>query len=296
MTSFSLEYFPPNVEADKTDLLEQAELMSFYEPIYMSITHSFNALDRNNTLDIAQRLSSRINTSVVPHITCAKSSKETMISMANDYSNIGISSVVALRGDANSEEYSQLNRYIDAKEFTQALSDQFAFKIFTAGYPEGHPESISQEADILYLKEKCIAGADEIITQWFFNNEDFLKYRDNVNAFGIDKPIAAGILPISDFEKVKKFAKVCGAKIPQSLEKRFASVRENDDQGIEELGQSIAIDQIENLKKEGVDNFHLYTLNRKQLTQDIIHHFKKPINPQTNRNNEGLLKNNRKAS
>ena len=276
MVSFSLEYFPPKVETDKTDLIEQAEVMSFYKPLYMSITHSFNSVGTNNTLDIAQRISSRINTSVIPHMTCARYSKEAMISMANDYSNIGISSVVALRGDGNSE-YSQLDRYNDAKEFTQALSDQFAFKIFLC-------ELFS------------IAGADEIITQWFFNNEDFLKYRDNVNAFGIDKPIAAGILPISDFEKVKKFAKVCGARIPQSLEQKFSSIRENDHQGIEELGQSIAIDQIENLKKEGVDNFHLYTLNRKKLTQDIIHHFKKPINPQTKHNNEGLLKNNRKAS
>ena len=295
MVSFSLEYFPPKVETDKTDLIEQAEVMSFYKPLYMSITHSFNSVGTNNTLDIAQKISSIINTSVIPHMTCARYSKEAMISMANDYSNIGISSVVALRGDGNSE-YSQLDRYNDAKEFTQALSNKFSFKILTAGYPEGHPESISQEDDMLYLKEKCVAGADEIITQWFFNNEDFLKYRDNVNAFGIDKPIAAGILPISDFEKVKKFAKVCGARVPQSLEQKFSSIRENDYQGIEELGQSIAIDQIENLKKEGVDNFHLYTLNRKKLTQDIIHHFKKPINPQTKHNNEGLLKNNRKAS
>jgi len=296
MTSFSLEYFPPKVEADKTDLIEQAELMSFYNPLYISITHSFDTSGSNNTLDVVQRMSSRINTSVIPHMTCARYSKETIISMANDYSNLGLSSVLALRGDGNSEEYSQLDRYINAKEFTEALSDQFQFKILTAGYPEGHPESSSQEADMIYLKEKCLAGADEIVTQWFFNNEDFLKYRDNVNAFGINKPIAAGIMPISDFDKVRKFAKVCGARIPPSIEKRFASVSENDDQGIEELGQSIAIDQIENLKKEGVDNFHLYTLNRKKLTQDIIHHFKKPINPQTDYKSQEVLKDNRKAS
>ena len=296
MISFSLEYFPPQVEADKSDLSDQAEIMSLYEPDYMSITHSFNANGQNGTLDMVQRISSRINTPIVPHMTCAKYSKEDILSMAKDYDDIGVKSIVALRGDPNSNDSNDMDRFIDAKDFTQALSDQFDFHIFTAGYPEAHPESISQDLDLRYLKEKCLIGIDEIVTQWFFNNEDFLTYRDNVNKFGIDTRISAGILPISDFVKVKKFATVCGAKIPKSMEQKFAAIKATDLLGIQELGQSIAIDQIESLQKEGVDNFHLYTLNRKGLTQDIVSHFRKPINPHTHLKNTEALKNNRKAT
>ena len=290
MVSFSLEYFPPQVESEKLDLIAQAESMSMYQPKYMSITHSFNVEGHNNTLEMAEEITSRINTPVIPHMTCAKYSKDDILSMAHDYHNLGLESVVALRGD--SKNHDDLDRYTDAKEFTQALSDQFNFRLLTTGYPEGHPESVSLEKDMDYLKEKCLIGIDEIITQWFFSNKDFLMYRDNVSAFGIDTPISAGILPISDFEKVKKFAAVCGANIPQSLQQKYDAISDNDALGIQELGQSIAIDQIENLQKEGIDNFHLYTLNRKGLTQDVIHHFNKPMKPQT----EEMLKNNRKAS
>jgi|TARA_B110000263_G_scaffold145917_1_gene126543 methylenetetrahydrofolate reductase (NADPH) len=272
LANFSLEYFPPGDQAGLKNLSNQARVMSAYSPLYMSITHSAKGAEINETMHTVQILKEQLSVEISPHMTCSSYSKAEIIKMAEDYLSLGVESVVALRGNLR-EDINIGEPYFDnSPDFINALSKKFDFRISISGYPEGHPEQRNDAADLQYLRKKCDAGADEIITQWFFSNNHLLQYRDQCDAAGINISIVPGILPISDIRKVKNFARACGSLIPKELEAAFLKV-DDDMEATEELGVHFAIQQIENLHKEGIDNFHLYTLNRSKMTKRIIEYF-----------------------
>ena len=272
MLEFSLEYFPPSDDTGLSSLLEQAKTISAFNPLYMSVTHSAKDLPVNKTLDTVEFLKGKIQTKITPHLTCAPYSISEIMSSAREYESIGIDSVVALRGHLNGNQDNRDPFFDNSPDFIQALNDEFQFNISISGYPEGHPEKIDDYLDFEYLKKKCDAGANEIITQWFFSNDYFYQYRDQCDEKGISIPVVPGILPISDIDKVKHFANVCGSKIPAKILERFESIKGNHlDQ--ESLGIEVAVYQIEELHKNGIDNFHLYTLNRSAMTEKIIQNF-----------------------
>lgn len=277
MVNFSLEYFPPSDQASLKDLSNQASVMSAYSPLYMSITHSAKGAEINETMQTVRILKEQLSVKISPHMTCSSYSKAEIIKMAEDYSSLGVESVVALRGQLRQDKNVSEPYFDNSPDFIYELSNKFDFKISISGYPEGHPEKRNDSSDLQYLKKKCDAGADEIITQWFFSNNHFLQYRDQCDAAGINIPIVPGILPISDIRKIKNFAIACGSTIPKELEEAFLKI-DDDAQATEELGVHCAIQQIENLHKEGVDNFHLYTLNRSEMTKQIIEYFAVLIN------------------
>ena len=195
--------------------------------------------------------------------------------MTQDYLSLGVDSIVALRGNTKQSVSNREPYYDNSLDFIKALNAGFDIRVSISGYPEAHPESRGVIADFIYLKEKSDAGGDEIITQWCFSNDLILRYRDLCYARDIKIPISPGILPISDIKKVKYFAKLCGSTIPVEIEKAFLNIEGNDD-AAEDLGVQFAIQQIDDLLNEGIDNFHLYTLNRGVMTRKIIEHFEAP--------------------
>ena len=195
--------------------------------------------------------------------------------MTQDYLSLGVDSIVALRGNTKQSVSNREPYYDNSLDFIKAINASFDIRVSISGYPEAHPESRGVIADFIHLKEKSDAGVDEIITQWCFSNDLILRYRDLCYARDIKIPISPGILPISDIKKVKYFAKLCGSTIPVEIEKAFLNIEGNDD-AAEDLGVQFAIQQIDDLLNEGIDNFHLYTLNRGVMTRKIIEHFEAP--------------------
>lgn len=277
MLEFSLEYFPPSDDTELASLLKQAKTMSSFQPLYMSVTHSAKDAPLNKTFRAVEfLLNGNVPTRITPHLTCAPYSISEIMFSAREYESLGIDSVVALRGHLNGNQNHRDPFFDNSPDFIQVLSDEFRFNISCSGYPEGHPEKIDDYLDFEYLKKKCDAGADEILTQWFFSNDYFYQYRDRCNQKGISIPIIPGILPISDIDKVKHFADVCGSQIPAKTLERFEAIKgSQSDQ--ESLGIEIAISQIEELHSNGIENFHLYTLNRSEMTKQIIENFKSDL-------------------
>jgi len=274
LLNFSLEYFPPTEESELKDLLNQAKTLSEFEPLYISVTHSAKDGLHNNTFQTVDCLKEKIPTRITPHLTCAPYSILEIMSSAREYKSIGIDSVVALRGYSNQHNLDRDPYFDNSPDFINALREKFNFHISVSGYPEGHPEKINDIEDMQYLKKKCESGADEILTQWFFLNDYFYEFRDQCYDSGIEVPIVPGILPISDIKKIKHFANVCGSTIPKNIIDRFEAI-EGECHAQEELGIEVAIAQIEDLRKNGVENFHLYTLNRGRMSRYIIENFKR---------------------
>ena len=274
MLNFSLEYFPPSEELDLKDLLDQAKSMSQFSPLYMSITHSAKDGMFDNTFQTIDFMRDSLPTTLTPHMTCAPYSINEIMKIADSYDELGLDSVVALRGYSD-QNLSDRDPYFDnSPDFIKALREKFNFHISISAYPEGHPEKINEKEDMQYLMKKCDSGADEILTQWFFLNDYFYEFRDKCSENGIEIPIVPGILPISDIDKVKHFANVCGSNIPKNIIDQFESIN-GETHAQEELGIEVAISQIEDLQKNGVENFHLYTLNRGRMSRYIIENFKK---------------------
>ena len=180
MVNFSLEYFPPGDQAGLKNLSNQARVMSAYSPLYMSITHSAKGAELNETMHAVQILKEQLSVEISPHMTCSSYSQAEIIKMAADYLSLGVESVVALRGNLIEDANKSEPRYDNSPDFINALSKKFDFRISISAYPEGHPEKKDDASDLKYLRKKCDAGADEIITQWFFSNDYLLQLEISV--------------------------------------------------------------------------------------------------------------------
>lgn len=208
-----------------------------------------------------------------PHLTCIGASKEEIDDIAREYWDMGVRHLVALRGDApqGSGTYEPFpGGYAYASDLVEGLRKVADFDICVAAYPEIHPEAASQQFDIDNLKRKLDAGASSAITQFFFDTDLYLRFRDRCAAAGIESSIVPGILPITRFPQLQRFAKMCGASIPGWLHERFEGL-ENDAETRQLIAASVAIEQVRALSKIGIDEFHFYTLNRSELTYAICH-------------------------
>jgi len=209
------------------------------------------------------------NLSVAAHLTCLGESSRSLHETLQYLKTLGINRLVALRGDAAAETIiagkasERASTFNHAIELVELAAEMGGFDISVAAYPETHPQALSTAADIQFLKAKLDAGASRAITQFFFDNNQFLHWRDRVSAAGVDKPIVAGILPIHDINRTKEFAARCGTSVPDSLFRRFNRVKGMA--GHYQMAVDIALQQCAELQREGVENFHLYTLNQSDL-------------------------------
>lgn len=271
--SVSFEFFPPNSEAMEAILWKSIERLAELEPAFVSVTYGADGSTRERTHVAVERIIRDTKLTPAPHLTCIGASRGEIDDIARDYWDMGVRHLVALRGDAPKDCDSyvpQADGYAYASDLVEGLCKIADFDISVAAYPEVHPEAPDADFDLENLKRKLDAGASRAITQFFFDTDVFLRFRDRCTAAGIDSPIVPGILPITRFPQLERFANMCGASVPDWLRDRFAGL-DDDEATRQMIAASVAIEQVHALQKEGIDEFHFYTLNRSELTYAICH-------------------------
>lgn len=263
----SFEFFPPNSEQMEQTLWHSIERLKTLAPKFVSVTYGANSGTRDRTHKVIKDIQDKTGLVAAPHLTCIDASRDELRGIARDYWNSGIRQIVALRGDLP-QGMEKPDMY--AADLVSLLKEEADFDISVAAYPEVHPEAKSAQADLLSLKRKIDAGANRAITQFFFDVESYLRFRDRCVTIGIDVEIVPGILPVSNYQTLLKFAGFSNVKIPGWMHQRYQGL--DDDQNTRNLvGASIALDQVRVLSREGVKDFHFYTLNRSELTYAICH-------------------------
>ena len=265
----SFEFFPPNDDAAATQLWQVVQRLAPLAPHFVSVTYGADGSTRSRTHQCVLRILRETNLRVAPHLTCVGASTAEVAGIARDYWEHGVRHLVALRGDPQPGAPSA-NGHGFAADLVRGLKAVAPFDISVAAYPEGHPENPGVEQDIDNLKRKVDAGANRAITQFFFDNDAFLRYRDRCTAAGIQLPIVPGILPITRMPQLLRFADRCGASVPAWLRRRFDGL-DGDPETRRLVAAHVAIEQVQQLQRQGVQEFHFYTLNRAELTYAVCH-------------------------
>ena len=269
----SFEFFPPADAAMETTLWQSVQRLAPLSPRFVSVTYGADGSTRDRTHQLVSRIQRETSLTGAPHLTCVGATREEVLEVARQYFREGIRHIVALRGDAPqgvTQYEPHPDGYAYASDLVAGLRSVADFDISVAAYPETHPEAPSAEADLDNLRKKVDAGASRAITQFFFDTDDYLRFRDRCVASGIHVSIVPGILPITRFPQVTRFAARCGAKIPNWLAERFAGL-DDDPETRRLIAANVAIEQVSRLRHHGVDEFHFYTLNRAELTYAICH-------------------------
>jgi len=269
----SFEFFPPADAEMEATLWRSVQRLAPLAPRFVSVTYGADGSTRTRTHQIVTRIQQETPLVGAPHLTCVGASRGEILDIARQYRDQGIRHIVALRGDppkgaAHYEPHPDGFAY--AADLVAGLKSVADFDISVAAYPEVHPEAPSAEFDLENLKRKLDAGATRAITQFFYDVEAFLRFRDRCAEAGIRAPIVPGILPITRFPQVLRFASRCGASIPRWLEDRFNGL-DDDAETRRLIAASVAIEQVHTLERHGVRDFHFYTLNRAELTYAICH-------------------------
>lgn len=269
----SFEFFPPADEKMEQTLWESIQRLAPLQPRFVSVTYGADGSTRERTHHAVMRVLHETALTPAPHLTCVGADRERVLDVARAYWSAGIRHIVALRGDAPKGMTSYQphpNGYAYAADLVRGLRSVGDFEISVAAYPEIHPEAPNPRFDVNNLKAKLDAGAHRAITQFFFDPEIFLRYRDRCASAGITASLVPGILPITRFPQMLKIATRCGTAVPEWLHRRFEGLEEDADTR-RLIGAAVAIAQVEALSREGVEEFHFYTLNRADLTYAICH-------------------------
>jgi methylenetetrahydrofolate reductase (NADPH) len=269
----SFEFFPPKTAEMEARLWEVVKRLEPLAPRFVSVTYGAGGSTRERTHATVRRIRHETGLEPAAHLTCIAASRAEIDAVAQDYWAAGIRHIVALRGDppADVRPYTpHPDGYPYAADLVAGLKNVADFEISVAAYPETHPEAAGTEQDLDNLKQKLDAGASRAITQYFFDVELYLRFRERAAARGIVVPIVPGILPVTNYAQVKKFSASCGASIPAWMERHFDGL--DDDPDTRRLvAASIAAEQCRRLHAEGVHEFHFYTLNRADLIVAICH-------------------------
>ncbi len=268
--SLSFEFFPPHSTEANLRLWRSVERLAPLNPSFVSVTYGAGGATRERTNAAITTIKDRARLNIAGHLTCVSATREETLAVAKGYAKQGVSRIVALRGDPPKGETHftpHPEGFASAAELVSALKDVGDFEISVAAYPEKHPEAASLKADIDNLKRKIDAGASQAITQFFFEKDMFLRFRDECLKAGITVPIIPGILPIENFQKMTRFAAMCQTTVPEWLHKAFETAE--DQQETEILSTAIATEMCDDLITEGVEHLHFYTLNNPDLTYNI---------------------------
>jgi len=269
----TFEFFPPADAAMEQTLWCSIQRLAPLRPRFVSVTYGADGSTRERTHQLVTRVLRETTLTPAPHLTCVGARREAVLDIARDYWRQGVRHIVALRGDAPQGSAGYLpceGGFAHASDLVRGLRSVGDFDISVAAYPEKHPEAPSPERDLDALKAKLDAGASRAITQFFFDTSAFLRFRDRCAAAGVRASLVPGILPITRMPQMLHFAERCGATVPQWLRQRFDGLEE-DAETRRLISAAFAIGQVEALAREGVDEFHFYTLNRADLTYAICH-------------------------
>lgn len=269
----SFEFFPPGDAQMEQTLWQSIQRLAPLRPRFVSVTYGADGSTRERTHNVVSRVVKETLLTPAAHLTCVGMDRAHVLEIARNYWHTGVRHIVALRGDApqGSSGYTPYpGGFPYAVDLVRGLKSVADFEISVAAYAEGHPEAPSAAFDLDNLKAKLDAGADRAISQFFFEPSIFLRFRDRCAAAGIKASLVPGILPITRFPQMLRFAERCGASVPDWLRLRFNGL-EDDADTRRMIAAAFAIEQVEALSREGVDEFHFYTLNRADLTYAICH-------------------------
>jgi methylenetetrahydrofolate reductase (NADPH) len=269
----SFEFFPPKTDKMAEQLWGAIQRLAPLKPKFVSVTYGAGGSTRERTHEVVDRIQREKGLKAAAHLTCVAATRDEVDDVARRYWDSGIKHIVALRGDPPEGEAKYTPHpggYHYATDLVSGLKKVGDFEISVAAYPEVHPEAKSPDADLDNLKRKIDAGATRAITNFFFGTEVYKRFRDRATAAGINVPILPGLLPVSNFAQTVKIAARCGASIPKELHDLFDGL-EDDPETRKLVAATAAADQVRALQKDGVTDFHFYTLNRADLTYAICH-------------------------
>ena len=262
--TLSVEFFPPKTEKGEENLFNEIEIIKKVKPSFCSVTYGAGGSTRETTIDLVDTIHSACGIEVMCHLTVIGQSKDEARAILTKLKEKGIENLLALGGDppqGMTDWQPHPDGFHHAIELVREASKFGGFSIAVAGFPEVHPRAVSRESDLKFLKEKVDAGAAAIITQLFFDNDDFFRFADDLQKLGVNVPIIPGILPILSASQVRRFTSLCGSKIPAGLEQQLVKV-EADDTAAVELGIEYATRQCQGLIQNGVRGLHFYSLNK----------------------------------
>jgi methylenetetrahydrofolate reductase (NADPH) len=280
----SFEFFPPKTEKMEITLWDTVQSLAPLGPRFVSVTYGAGGSTRERTHATVARIARENKISAAAHLTCIDADKAEILDIARAHWDAGVRHIVALRGDspqAGQKYAPHLNGFANAAALTAGLKSVAPFEISVAAYPERHPDSASMEADLDNLKAKIDAGANRAISQFFFSPDVFFRFRDRVASAGIDAEIVPGILPVSNVAQTRKFATMCGAAIPQWMDRLFEGLDDHPETR-QLVAATLAAEMCRKLYAGGVRHFHFYTLNRAELSYAICHLLgKRPLTKKT---------------
>ena len=271
--SFSFEFFPPKTPEGEGQLWETLEDLRSLDPGFVSVTYGAGGSTRDRTIDLVSRIKARTGIEAMAHLTCGGHTKDELVKVLERLTEAGIENVLAIRGDPpkGQASFEQTEGGLGhASELVALIREAApAFGVGCAGYPEGHLETSSREADLLNLKRKVDAGCDFVITQLFFDNAFYFDFVERARRVGINVPIVPGIMPITSYEQIPRFTRMCGATLPMRLTLEFEKVKD-DAQAVMHLGVAHATVQCHELLGRGVPGLHFYTLNKSPASRMIV--------------------------
>ncbi|MCS7057718.1 MAG: methylenetetrahydrofolate reductase [NAD(P)H] [Meiothermus sp.] len=270
---FSFEFFPPKTPQGEASLFRTLHELKPLRPAFVSITYGAGGSERRKTTEWAARIQREVGLTAMAHLTCVGHTREELRSILQGYAEAGIQNVMALRGDPprGAKDFQPVEggfRY--ASELVAFIREEFGNTFTLAGgaYPEGHPEAVSLEADLLHLKRKVDAGLDFLVTQLFFNNALYFGFLERARRVGIEVPILPGLMPITDLAQIRRFMDMCGASIPGPLLSRLERAQTPEE--VLEIGVEHTTRQAQELLEAGVPGLHLYTLNKSPATRRVM--------------------------
>ncbi len=270
----SFEFFPPKTPAMHEKLWSAVNKLAPLRPDFVSVTYGAGGSTRERTHETVSRIIKEANIPVAAHLTCVAATRDEIDAVLKSYWAAGVKHIVALRGDppggAGEPYIPHPDGYANAAELAVGARKIAPFEITVGCYPEKHPDSPSVNADIEMLKRKIDAGATRAITQFFYDNTAYLRYRDTIRAAGIDIPIVPGIMPVTNFNGLRRMADICGTTVPGRLVKLFQNL-EDDPSTRRLIAATVAAEQCLELAEHGVNHFHFYTLNRDELAYALCH-------------------------
>jgi methylenetetrahydrofolate reductase (NADPH) len=270
LPKISFEFFPPKTPATSLALWKAVERLAPLGPDFVSVTYGAGGTTRERTLAAILAIRDRARLDVAGHLTCVGATREDVLGVARAYAKLGCRRIVALRGDPPKETgrfQAHPEGFASSVELVEGLAALGRFQIWVGAYPERHPDAADTRADVEHLKRKIDAGAAGAITQFFFENETFYRFRDACAAAGISAPIAPGILPVENFERMRNFAERCQAGVPDWMVRAYGNARTEEEHDL--LSVAIATEQCDDLIANGVEHLHLYTMNKPDLPYQV---------------------------
>jgi methylenetetrahydrofolate reductase (NADPH) len=269
---FSFEFFPPKTDEGHQTLRNTLEVLKYDQPNFVSVTYGAGGTTRNTTVEITKTIKRDFGIEAMAHLSCVGEPREPLVEILEEIEAAGIQNVLALRGDPPRGEAAWTPHpggLSFSVELIRLIRERFEFCIGAACFPEVHLDAPDRASDLQYAKEKVDAGAGFLITQLFFDNEVYFDYVDEARAVGIDVPIVPGIMPITNYGQIHRFTDMCGATIPEDLERQLTG-RADDPEAVAELGVAYATLQCSDLLARGAPGVHFYTLNRSPATRAIL--------------------------